>query len=286
MIHLNIDGNKKKSNPSEDLTVILLRGNGSPRSFRLSLPALHRSLTAIGFLFALAILTSLVLLGFSLVRAGSSVLPVSAPVAVSPMPSPAPATGSESPPAGTGIWQQLKGSVDHKPAAGDDSELQKEVSGLRADIAKLNAQIDGRKDLTPTASPLLQFFGPRSQLVPESQSVMRIRNAKVTKDQASKQILLDFELHNVDPQQRQERGYIVALAKSPDLMVSYPNGVFAPGQNIVMDFTRGETFAVSRFRQARATFPLVNLDSRRLNFQILLFGTDGKVLGNLAVEGQ
>lgn len=306
----------QKRRLSEDLTVVLLRGNGAPRSFRFSVAALNRTLTALGFTFAFALLACAVLLGLSLVR-GISLpsLPErkAPPVAVNPEPaaptSPtnfvevpsaptqtaAPAETPASPAAPeeakkSGLWQQLKGAVNSPaptPAApvASEGELQKEVEGLRKDVARLGAQLEGRKDAgRANASGLVQFFGPRSTLVAESESAMRLRNPRIVKEGSSRQIAVDFELHNVDPEQRQERGYIVVLAKTPDLLTSYPGAVFAPNQNIILDFTKGETFAVSRFRQARATFPAAPLEGKRMSFQILLFGTDGRVLASLPVE--
>lgn len=309
----------QKRRLSEDLTVVLLRGNGAPRSFRFSVAALNRTLTALGFTFAFALLACAVLLGLSLVR-GISLpsLPErkAPPVAVAPEPAaptgptnfvevPAPpaetVTPTESPAAPTapavaeetkksGLWQQLKGAVNSPAPSGapaaNEGELQKEVEGLRKDVARLGSQLEGRKDAARGAAGagLVQFFGPRSTLVAENESAMRIRNPRVVKEGSSRQIAVDFELHNVDPEQRQERGYIVVLAKTPDLLSSYPGAVFAPSQNILLDFTKGETFAVSRFRQARATFPAAPLEGKRVNFQILLFATDGRVLANLPVE--
>lgn len=283
---MNIGEKQKKSSASEDLTIVLLRGNGSPRSFRISLPALHRSLTTMGFVFALLILASVVLLGFSLLRNRPVSAPPQVEIAESPEPVKSPGNYVESLPAEEatkpGIWSKLKGAVEPVKS---DSETEKEVVGLREDIARLNAQLDGRKDLpAPSSSTLLQLIGPRSELMPEAESVIRIRNANTSRDQATKQVLLDFELHNVDPSQRQARGYIVALAKTQDLVSSYPGGLFAPAQNILLDYTKGETFAISRFRQARATFPLGPLDGRKVSYQIILFATDGKIIANSHVE--
>ncbi len=265
----------KTNRASEDLTVVLFKGNGSPRSFRISLPALHRSLTFFGFFLAVTILGTLTLIGVSIFpKSETTTRPTAAPVA-------------ESTQAPSSVWDQFKGAVSTKSDAESDSELQKEVSGLREDIAKLNSQLDQRKELpVGNPSPLLSFFGPRSTLIPEADSIMRVRNAVEVKETSSRQIYLDFELHNVDPQQRQVKGYIVALAKTSDAIVTYPTNAFAPSQNIFLDFTRGETFAVSRFRQARANFSSPALDgAKKIYYQILIFGTDGKVLSNIHVEG-
>jgi hypothetical protein len=285
---LNFTDEKKKSSLSEDLTVVLIRGNGSPRSFRLSLPALQRSLTVMGFLLSFAGLAAFFffLLNF-FGRDSSAPFPGenrvnvanSVPSTGGESPAPADAAAQESP----GLWQKISGSVNDSRSS---DELKREVEGLRGDNAKLNAQLDGRKDVNGGHSnALLQFFGPRSTMIAEIDSIVKVRNPRVVRDTAGKEIYLDFELHNVDPAQRQERGYIVVLAKTRDLLAAYPASVFAPNQNIVLDYTRGETFAVSRFRAARANFSAAVLADKRPQFQILLFGTDGKVLANVHVEG-
>jgi hypothetical protein len=266
--------NHKKSSASDDLTVVLLRGNGSPRSFRLSLPALHRSLIALGFLFAFALLAAAVMLGISVFQ--NVQLPELPPVASSPSAQ----TPGQAPESG-GLWQQLKGATSPTPS---DSELQKEVEGLRQDVARLNAQIDKRQTVSSSSKPLIQFLGPRAVLVPESDTFIRIKNPKVTRDVSGKQMLVSFELHNVHPQQVQERGYIMVVAKTPDMILTYPARALSPDDNILVDFTKGETFAISRFREAEATFPLNLLEGRKPSFQIILFSTDGRVLGHMHVE--
>lgn len=272
--------NSPKSNLSDELTVVFLRGNGSPRTFRLPVATLQRALTALGFLFCFALLAALFFLALNFVRPSpeGSPVPVSLPVAAVPAP-PAPATAATEE-AKPGIWQKISGDS----VTGNDSELKKEVEGLHQDIARLSAQIDGRKELaTGPSAALLQLFGPRSTLAPESNTMIRIKNPRV-QHEAGKDVVLNFELHNVDPNQKQERGYIVALAKTADLLMVYPPNAFNPSQNIVLDFTKGETFGVSRFRAAQATFSSAALNGKKAHFQILLFSTDGRVIGSQHVE--
>lgn len=269
----------KNSSLSEDLTVILLRGNGSPRTFRLSLPALQRSLTALGFLFAFSIVAAVGLLIMSIVRAPSAPVTVEKHVAVE-----APAdTGGEAKPA---FWKKLTGTSTL--GAAEETELQKEVNGLREDISKLSALADARKNLPAGQAPgggLIQFFGPRN--VEETSSPISVKNVRVRGGEAgSKDLFVDFELHNTDPEQRQARGYIVVMAKTPGFIATYPEGAFSPSQNILLDYTKGETFAVSRFREARANFPAAQLEGKKPRFQVLLFSTDGKVIANTHVEGE
>ena len=88
----------------------------------------------------------------------------------------------------------------------------------------------------------------------------------------------------MDPEQKTARGYIVVLAKGTTTLASYPEGAFSPSQNIVLDYTKGETFGVSRFREARATFKAAAFEGQKPRFQVLLFASDGRVINNLHVE--
>lgn len=253
----------KNTSLSEDLTVILLRGNGSPRTFRLPLPALQRSLTALGFAFALAVLAAIFFFLLNLFRFTPDRVDIP-----SLLPSVTAVTSSTATPA----------------SGSKEDELQKEVTGLREDIAKLNFAANGRKPLAPGANPgLLQFFGPTNVAAEEKE--IQVKNAKIVRDSA-KNIYLDFEIHNVDPEQKPVRGYIVVMAKTPAFLAVYPEGAFNPSQNVVLDFTKGETFSVSRFRQVRATFSGVPLEGKKPKFQALLFKTDGSVIADLHVEDQ
>jgi hypothetical protein len=260
---------------SEDLTVILLRGNGSPRTFRLSLPALQRSLTALGFLFAFSVMAAIFLLLLNIFR------PTRTERVVTVAPAPV-AEPREAAPPRPAFWNKLTGGTGSE----NEAEMRKEIEGLRDDVAKLSAQADDRKNLQAGATQgLIQFFGPRN--VEEGISPISVKNIRVSESApgaATKEIFVDFELHNIDPEQRQARGYIVVLAKTPALLSTYPEGAMAPSQNILLDYTKGETFAVSRFREARANFVAAPLEGKRPRFQVLLFSTDGKVIANMHVE--
>ena len=265
--------------------MVFLRGNGSPRTFRIPVDTLQRALTSLGFLFCFALLAALFFLGLNFVRPSSGISVPDAPppplVAATPAPpTESPVDSSAAPK--TGLWQKLSGSGSSE--AGNDSELKKELQGVYQDMAKLQAQIDGRRDLpTGAGSTLLQFFGPRSVLAPDTATNIRVRNPHVTR--SDKEIALSFELHNIDPEQKPERGYIIVLAKSTDVLAVYPTDAFSPTQNIVLDFTKGETFGIARFREARAIFtPAALSGGKKLNFQILLFASDGRVVANLNVE--
>jgi hypothetical protein len=287
VIHLNIEQKREKPSLSDELTVVFLRGNGSPRTFRVPLMAVQRSLTAIAFTFCFAVLAALFFFALNLLRPSGESAPSYTYVATPTQPSPAPAPAVSTTNQKSGVWQRIAGSVTApSPSNASDSELKKEVDGLREDISKMATQLDGRKDLPKAvnATGVLQLFGPRSVVMSESETNIRVKNAKLVTDPASKTAVLNFELHNIDPQQKQERGYIVAIAKTNDMLLVYPPNAFNPSQNIVLDFTKGETFGISRFRAATATFSAAALAGKNPRFQILLFSTDGRIIANQHVE--
>jgi hypothetical protein len=119
--------------------------------------------------------------------------------------------------------------------------------------------------------------------VPDSEDLVKIQNPQPKR--VGNDIELSFELHNIDNDQKQVRGYIVALAKSSDFLFVYPAGAFSPKENIILNFAKGETFAISRFRAAQAIFKNVPASAGKINYQILLFSWEGKLLSTLNVEG-
>jgi len=273
---------KKDKKLSQDLTVVFLRGNGTPRSFRIAMPELHRSLFLLGALLLGSFLITLLALLLYAFQGGKKV--PEAGIAESPSPPPATTEQTQTPPADSGsFWNKISSPT----ASTSDTESAKEIQGLREDIAKLHEQLEARKALPAgqqDTNALLQFLGPRAQAVPESEALVLVKNPKVRRDPSTKELFLDFELHNTDPAQKQVRGYIVAIAKSTNFFYVYPGGAFSPKDNIALQFTKGETFAISRFRQAQASFKNVP-ENVPLSFQILLFNTQGKVLASMQVDG-
>lgn len=297
---------RSKSSLSQDLTVVLIRGNGSPRSFRVPLPALQRSVLLLSLVLTTSIAAALLFFGLNILRVDSSSFraskilsppPASTPtlpsnsepspqVPIAPIPATTTATPAESTENKSGLWDKLTNAATQLKPTTSPAERDQEMEGLREDIAKLNAKLEDRKEVPANQEnvSLLQFMGPKSALIPASESTMKVEGIKVVKDPAGKEVYLDFELHNVDPSQKPSRGYIIAVAKTADVIAVYPSSAFSPTQNILLNFTKGETFGVSRFRQARATFNLAAFNGKKPSFQIILFGTDGRVLSSIQVE--
>ncbi len=266
--------------------MVLIRGNGSPRSFRLRVPALQRTLFALSLLLSLCFFSAILFGSLYLFRSKPSpseaLVATTAPhTETAPQTQPSPQVDTKNP----SLWQSVSGMLEKKATetTGNESESQKEIAGLREENAKLNAKIEARKPIE--GAGLVQFFGPSSVAVSAEEALIQVKNAKISRVDA-KNIALDFELHNTDPGQKQVRGYIIVLAKSADAIAVYPANAFSTNENILVNFTKGETFSISRFRAAHASFSAAALEGRKPSFQIVLFRTDGKVLATQHVEGK
>jgi len=299
---------KQKFSLSEDLTIVLLRGNGSPRSFRVPMSTIQRSVLTVSLLLATSFAAALLFFGLTLL--GRDLGP--APRAMAPAtptipeaPPPLPITVAAPKPEGAAtepsLWQKFSSPAQAPapvvvpapapaPAApvavkSDEGEQAKEIAGLHEDIARLNAKLENRKDLPDSDSEtLLQFLGPKSPPVPAAEATVKIENVVFSKDPTGKEVYVDFDLRNIDPEQRQARGRIVVLAKTTDAIATYPPNVFSPTQNILLNFAKGETFAISHGRKARANFKSEFFGGKAPNFQILLFTNDGRILANTHAE--
>ena len=239
--------NKDEKRLSEDLTVVLLRGNGSPRTFRLNIPYLQRSLLLLGATIILLLMIAIGAGGLALIKKDTFQLPIQ---------------------------------------IADKDENSKELLGLREDLAKLHDQLEERKTLPNKVEDKgvpLKLLSPNTVLVPEAESTVRVKNPVITRNNQG-DVKIGFELHNLEPSQRQVRGYIVVLAKSKNFLMPYPSTAFSPTDNVFLNFTRGETFAISRFRTAVAEFHHVPPTNEPLHFQIFLFSTLGKILTMMHLE--
>ncbi|MCO5142802.1 MAG: hypothetical protein M9962_06905 [Oligoflexia bacterium] len=279
--------------PSDDLTIILLRGNGSPKTIRLSVEQIQKAFSTLG-IGIIGIVFVLIIAFASFWFEGSSSPNPAIDQNTQTINSSKPIETTES------SLEENKEAVTNKPTSGwissiqsifsgnsqpTDEELQKEVQGLRTELEEIHNKLEKRQELstnTNTQESLL-LFG--NNLAQEINPEIKIENPKSFYNDNNNQLVLDFEIYNTNSQQRQIRGYIVALAKSSKGLFIYPQSAMTPNDNILIRYTKGETFAVSRFRVARATFDLPKNFSD-VSLQIFLISTSGKILVNYHYKGE
>ncbi|MBI3543489.1 MAG: hypothetical protein HY075_09480 [Deltaproteobacteria bacterium] len=126
-------------------------------------------------------------------------------------------------------------------------------------------------------NPALALFSPVVIDHTQDQNQVVISNIRTSRNK-DKTTNLTFELHNAHEGESTEKGYIVVLARSELGLWSYPNAFNNTGPYL-LDFEKGETFQVARFRMVNAQF-----DADAQSFQILIFTRNGQLLINQLFE--
>jgi hypothetical protein len=160
--------------------------------------------------------------------------------------------------------------------------LQDEVDRLQARLKNMQAEKDAPKELD-TRSPVLALFPPTVSDQTKSQQLVVAKNFAFAAGNGKEPMTLSFELHNSEPGTSVQKGYIVVLARTKTAMKAYPN-VLNPKGPYLVDFERGESFQVSRFRMVNAQFDTYDPRDPVSNFQILIFKRTGELLLNLTTE--
>lgn len=236
---------------SEDLTLVLIRANGSPRTFNLPVPRLKRNLLLITGVLTVLLVTALT---FSSLYVFDNFIASKPPLLTA-----------------------------------DDAAKLESVRELEQEITNLQNALSNKKNLTlapgdeTAAAYPLQLLGPLS--VRAAKSPVEIEEPKVIRDAEGKGIRLTFNIINKFPDQQKVRGYIVVLAKTPDGVKVYPDGAFSPEDSILLTYNAGETFGISRFRSSEAKFKDLDYKLNEIGFHILLFSYTGEILNSMHVPG-
>jgi hypothetical protein len=88
-----------------------------------------------------------------------------------------------------------------------------------------------------------------------------------------RKLKVNFDIRFVGPEGKSQQGRILILARGPETLIAYPDGVISPaGSGFLLDPEQGEYFSVARFRETRIELPAVDSPLRTL--EIFLIGTD------------
>lgn len=235
-----------------DIKVVLYKEDRTPRSIAVSSRMVYRTLLAI-VLFALLFIA---LSGAAARFYWLSKAKVSPGHVSDAQPAPAEPSGS--------LGEQ-------NATLRDEVELLKSKIQNAAAIANAPREID-------KANPALALFAPIVVDKTKNEDAVKVANFRYSKGADKKPSTLTFELHNGHPGEAAAKGYIVVLARSATSLQAYPS-VFAASGPYLLDFEKGETFQVARFREVSATF-----DEDALQFQVLIFSRNGELLINTSYE--
>lgn len=230
-----------------DIKIVLYNENNSPRSIALSKRMLYQTL-AMGVLVALLLLLSLGLATKFYLQSRAKNTQTIMPTETSP---------------------EDLGAIDEEKS----QSLKDQVSQLKQQIDNANQLKSIPKELD-RKNPALALFSPLVVDKTQNPPLVNVQNIKFQKGDGKNPSTLHFDLLNVHPGASVEKGYIVVLARGTTGLYAYPN-VFNENGPFLLDFEKGETFQVARFRVVNAQF-----DVSTTSFQILIFTRKGELLIN------
>jgi hypothetical protein len=239
-----------------DLKLVLYKENRAPRSIALSSRMIYRTLFLAVFLGFLIVVSVGLAARFYLVsRAKSSqiLMPISS---------------------------------QNTDDLGPSNSLEDQVRSLRDQLDQANNKLSNAAATLAAPreidkkNPALALFSPIVVDATPKQNQVVISNFRYAKSNGKSPATLTFDLHNAHPGESVEKGYIVVLARNENALQAYPN-VFSRTAPYLLDFEKGETFQVARFRLVNAQF-----DTDAQNFQILIFTRKGELLINQLHEAK
>lgn len=169
---------------------------------------------------------------------------------------------------------------------GPTNTIEDQNRSLRDEVDHLKSRLNNAASLQSAPkeidkkNPALALFAPI--VIDRSQSQNQVTTANI-KASKGKNASLTFELHNAHEGDGQstEKGYIVVLARTESGLYAYPSSVFRKTGPYLLDFEKGETFQVARFRMVNAQF-----EGTADNYQILIFTRKGELLINTLYEAK
>lgn len=237
-----------------DIKLVLYKENRAPRSIALSTRMVYRTLfvaMAFGILVAVSVGLAARFYLVSRAKLSQTTMPI---------------------------------SNQNPDEVGPSNSLDDQVRSLQDQLDQSNAKL---KNAAATMAapreidkknPALALFSPVVTDRSPNQNQIVISNFRYAKGGGKGPSTLTFDLHNAHPGESVEKGYIVVLARNESGLFAYPN-IFNKAGAYLLDFEKGETFQVARFRLVNAQF---DVDAQ--NFQILIFTRNGELLINQSHE--
>ncbi|MGK5084991.1 hypothetical protein WDW37_17010 [Bdellovibrionota bacterium FG-1] len=94
-----------------------------------------------------------------------------------------------------------------------------------------------------------------------------------------KSLRVAFNLQYTATDEGSQQGRIIVLARGPETVLAYPNGVFSrAGAESLIGPKQGEYFSVSRFREVKAEFGQLKNASQILDVEILIVSLEGELI--------
>lgn len=142
---------------------------------------------------------------------------------------------------------------------------------------------------TPAQTSAELFFRalPASVTAPDANSPAPIKIQTPQATWSGTAIRLKFSLQFVGPEGGNYQGRIAVIARGANTVLGYPDTLFGNGTDAeLIHPDKGESFSVSRFREAKINFVPVKTRASIQQIDILIFSNDGKLIAHQVVTPQ
>jgi hypothetical protein len=108
---------------------------------------------------------------------------------------------------------------------------------------------------------------------------IRIIPARTSWTNSGHALAVSFDIQYVGTDHGSQQGRIIVLARGPNALLAYPEGVLGPsaGESLISP-NLGEYFSVSRFREVKAVFPEARGNGPIHEVEILIVSLEGHLL--------
>ncbi len=255
--------NQVHSSSSDQVTVLVFKDHLAARTFHVPREWISRLGFLTGFLLLFSIVMSVTAVRYYRLAnraetADTRVLtlnPASAPAVV---PQKVQDPGVETPSAVTDILETQAPT----PKSPEEANLHPE---------------DQTHTITANLFSALTAPSPQTTLPNPSTLAFTIQNPRYSWQKSTLQVR--FALQYVKNDRGSQQGKIIVLARGPSLLLSFPAETLNPaGLPSLINYTKGEFFSVSRYREGTATFgPLTSKDLIK-EVEILILSKSGELL--------
>ena len=266
--------NQASSRLSDKVTVLVFKDNYAARTFQVSLSWINRLGILLGVFLTLTLVSGFLAIKYYRINLLSAISRGSEldQITQTSLTIPTLTTTSESP-------MQKIASLVASPTAPNSSTL---ISALIS--SPMSTPIS-----SPISNPIAFHTNPNSYqfsafpdanlgIIPSADELpFAILTPKVTWE--GRILRVRFALQYIKGDQDSQQGRIVILARSPESIRAYPNGILSlPGKNTLINPENGEFFSVSRFREVKADFGPVKAQEVISSIELFIFDAAGKIL--------
>ncbi len=252
----------------DSVTVLVFKDNYASRSFQVPLKWFSRLGMVLGALIGAVLITGFFALKFYRVARHGGVNEM-APPAPAPVVATAPAAPNNAPAAPVPTVTVTMAVAANLPYVQAPSPVKDLTAPAPAPGAK-----------TPAVDGLIFGALPAGTKTQDPNKIpIAIKNPVFSWNAGGRKLTVKFDVQYVSEDKGTQQGRIILLARGPETVFAYPNGVLNKGQSpALINPEEGEFFSVSRLRNTVADFGPLPARTSVTEIEAIILGSDGRLL--------